>query len=344
MVAVEVDRNQPAFRCARLHPVRPGLNDCTHLLQRLGEFDVALDRITPDTLDAHRSAADGAKRQEIGRRRRIALDINGPRRHVAAARPDRETLPALTLDDNAKARHRRQRDLDVGLGNQIPDHVDRNRLAGQRQRHQKAGQKLAGNVAPNLDDATRPDRRRLQVQRRIAVIAEVSDVRAQLAQPVDEVADRPLVHAGDALEHVIAASQRQGRRERTERGTSIAEEQFRLLDRKAPAATTDAPRLTPQALDTHPECMQRLEHARRIVGCQEVAHLRLALGQGGKQQNAVGNTLRAGQADAAGGGELLGEVKEFHDWCRTLKDAESTLLPEIFETRSGAERRLLAFA
>ena len=128
---------------------------CAHFRQRLGKPHIPLDRIAPDALDAQRAATDRAERQKIGSRRGIALDINRSRRNVTTARRYRETLPALALHLHAEARHDRQRDFDIGPGNQLADDVDRNRLAGERQRHQQAGQELAGDIAAHLDRAAR---------------------------------------------------------------------------------------------------------------------------------------------------------------------------------------------
>ena len=54
------------------------------------------------------------------------------------------------------------------------------------------------------------------------------------AQCIDQVADRPLVHARHAGQPVVPAGQRQRRGQRTKRRAGVAEEQFRLLDRKRP--------------------------------------------------------------------------------------------------------------
>jgi len=67
-----------------------------------------------------------------------------------------------------------------------------------------------------------------------ALRAEVIDARAELPQGVDQVADRPLVHARHARKPVFAAREREDRGERPERGAGVAEMQLRRLDRKTP--------------------------------------------------------------------------------------------------------------
>ena len=98
--------------------------------------------------------------------------------------------------------------LDIWLGNQLPDHVDRGSLASQRQSHQQAGEELAGDIAAYLDYAAGLDRRWFEVQGRITVVTEIGDVGAQLTQTIDQITDRPLMHSGDPLQDVVTASQR----------------------------------------------------------------------------------------------------------------------------------------
>ena len=69
-----------------------------HLLQRLGKTDVALDTGAAHPFDPHRTAADGARREEIRRRRRIAFDVDLCRAAVNLARRYGESLPTVTLD------------------------------------------------------------------------------------------------------------------------------------------------------------------------------------------------------------------------------------------------------
>ena len=96
-------------------------------------------------------------------------------------------------------------------GNQFTDHFDRRFDTGQRQRHQQSGQKLAGDVAANANDAARANRRRSDSERWKTCALKTADFGADLAQRIDEVADRPLVHARNARQPVVPARQRQSR-------------------------------------------------------------------------------------------------------------------------------------
>ena len=59
---------------------------------------------------------------------------------------------------------------------------------------------------------------RLDLQGRIAVVTEIGDVGAQLAQAIHQVADGALVHALDAAQGVIATGQGQGGGQRPKGG------------------------------------------------------------------------------------------------------------------------------
>jgi hypothetical protein len=129
------------------------------------------------------------------------------------------------------------------------------------------------------------------VQRREAVVAQIADVGAQLAQTIDQIADRPFMHARNALQHVIAASQRQRCSQRAEGGTSVAQEKLSLLDRESTAAANDLPVFTAQMRDTNTQRLQGFEHALGIVRGEQIADLGLTIGQRRQQQHAVGDTL-----------------------------------------------------
>ena len=83
-------------------------------------------------------------------------------------------------------------------------------------------------VAP----ARRPSRRSPAAE---SLRCRVADVAAERAQRVDEVADRPLVHARHAGQLVVAAQHREHRRQRAKRRARVAEEQPARAHRKCAA-------------------------------------------------------------------------------------------------------------
>ena len=276
VVAVEIDAAQPPF-CRRrcLDPVRPQRDARAHRHQCIGETDVALDRIAADALDANRPAArrsQGPQCEEVRGGGGVALDMDEARRAVGRRRND-ETRLAVGRGNNAEARHRGQGDVDVRPGNQLADHLHRG-AAGLRQRHQQAAQELAGDVATNADEPPGSFRgktsRRSDRQRRIALVAEIADVGTGLAQRVDEIADRPLVHARRSAQDVVAAGKGQRRGQRTEGRPGIAEEEIGLAHREdtADAMHAQRGRLARRGrflFDAHAERLQRVEHARGVV-------------------------------------------------------------------------------
>ena len=66
-----------------------------------------------------------------------------------------------------------------------------------------------------------------------SLLPGVIDASTNAAQRVDQVADRPLVHARHAGEAIFAAGERERGGERTKRGACVPEEQICLLDRKS---------------------------------------------------------------------------------------------------------------
>ena len=157
MVAIEIDGDQPPLRRLCLHPVRAHLDARPHFCQSLGKFHITLDRIPAYAFDTYRATANGAQREKIGSGGGITLNIDRPRRDISATRLDGKALPAVALDNDTEASHGRQRNLDIGLGNQLANHLDNHRLTGQRQSHQQASQELTGDIAAHLDHAARLD-------------------------------------------------------------------------------------------------------------------------------------------------------------------------------------------
>jgi len=64
-----------------------------------------------------------------------------------------ETPIAVVFHIDAESAHQVERDVDIGLGNQLALHFDFVCLAGERQRHQKGGEELAGHIAAHGDAA-----------------------------------------------------------------------------------------------------------------------------------------------------------------------------------------------
>ena len=145
-------------------------------------------------------------------------------------------------------------------------------------------------------------------ERRKSLGALVVDARPDAAQPVDQVADRPLVHARHAGEPVLAVAESERGGQRPERGARVAQEQICLAYRERSARSND--RL--DSLKSNAKAGKRVAHHLGVVGVEQAADLGLALGQRGEQQDAVGDALRAGEPHRAGGAALGFEPKRFH--------------------------------
>src|SRR3954464_9914486 len=93
-----------------------------HALEHFGEAHVALDAIAADALDAHRPAADRTRGEEVRGRRGVALDQDLSRTRIGLFF-DTERTPTVALHFDAEAAHYVERDLDIGLGNQLALHL-----------------------------------------------------------------------------------------------------------------------------------------------------------------------------------------------------------------------------
>ncbi len=123
----------------------------------------------------------------------------------------------------------------------------------------------------------------MQRQRRETGLAEFVDAAAELAQCIDQITDRPLVHARYAVQ-LETSTLRGGEHgqcggQRPHRGTGIAEEQPGLLHRE-PAGQALHVHRGAVARDVTAELGQRSHHDARVVGVEQVVNLGRALGQG----------------------------------------------------------------
>ena len=311
VVAVHLHGLQRPFSAANLQPVGAAFDIGTHGACGFHKADVALHGVEThaqhlDAVVARAARGQRAECDEVAGRRRIGLDVHHARRAITAAGGNREALPVVVLHLNAETRQQLKRDVDVGPRDQLADHLDLNIavLGRERQGHQQRRQELARHIAAHAHRCVERQRRQaramLDVQRRKTVVAEIVDLAAELAQCVDQVANRALVHARHAREFKLAAEQGQRRGERAHRRSGIAQKQLgRGLGR-----------LGAKARDVHgvavflhvaTDLAQRVEHHAGVVGGEQIADFRGALTQGGQQQNAIGNALGARELHATTG-------------------------------------------
>src|SRR5437660_12924358 len=108
-------------------------------------------------------------------------------------------------------------------------------------------------------------------ERREARLSPIVDARADRAQRVDEIADRPLVHARHAGDEVLALGEGERRGEGPQRRAGVAEEEVGLLLAKDAARTMNAERLRPFG-DRYAEALERLAHDAGVVAVEEPPH------------------------------------------------------------------------
>src|SRR5215831_19561925 len=145
-------------------------------------------------------------------------------------------------------------------------------------------------------------------QRRESLLAEIANIAPDFEQRLDQIADRPLMHARHAREPVMPTIQSESCSQRAKRGAGIAEKQVCGKIREAPPATRHD-HGTGALLECYAQQDKRVQHARNIVRLQQIAYLGYAVCQCSEQQGAIGNALRARQAHAAPGAGERPEIK-----------------------------------
>jgi hypothetical protein len=273
-------------------PVVAARDGRTHLFERFGKAHVALDAVAPHALHAHRAAGNRAGRQEIRRRRRVAFNMDAARAGVMLAGLHGERLPPVLFDRDAEAPHQVERNLDIRFADQVTHHVDGDRmlLGHQRRGHQHGSQELARYIAAH-GQAVGVDVAAADAQRRIARFSRVFNLRADGVQCVDQVADRALVHARDAVQRVVAANHSQRRRQRADRRAGVPHEEVGRMHRQQAGAAGDDVGVVVELLPLDAERRERTEHDHRVVRGQQAVDGRGPGRQGGQQQSAVRDTF-----------------------------------------------------
>ena len=232
MVAVQLDGLERPGSALHLQPVGAAGDGGTHRLSRFDKADVTLYGVRAQTLDfdailTFRARGYCAKRYEIASAGGVSLDVDGSGRAQRSARRDGESLPALALHLHAKARQHVERDLYVGAGDELAHHLDDDGpRRNQGQRHQQSCEELARHVATHPDGRIQLQCGFADFERGESIIAEVIDAAAELSQRIHQVADRPLVHPGNAAELKVATHHGQRSRERAHGGAGVAQEKL----------------------------------------------------------------------------------------------------------------------
>ncbi len=298
MVHVHVDAVQRAL--LRLDEVVTPGDAGAHLLQHVGEVDITLNAVLADAGHTH-LALDGTCREEVRGAGGVPFHQEVTWADIALVALDVEQLVVVVLDDHPELFHDVQRDVDVGLGDQLPLDVDTGITGRHGRSHQKRRQELAGD-GPIDVYVTAPEPLGIHHQRRVAIFFQVLDMGARFTQGIHQMADGTLFHPGFTAQHVFTGSQTQGRTEGTHGSTGIAEEQVdRCRYRKAATQTVHcALCLVGGKLVLDPELGQRRQHMTDIITVEQIGQPGGATGKGRQQQSPIGYALGAGQIDLTG--------------------------------------------
>lgn len=147
----------------------------------------------------------------------------------------------------------------------------------QWRRLQDSGEKLARYITPNAKwlrgiDGALPDEKR-----RISVLRFIANGGAGGVESFDEIADGPFVHAGNAVDPVSAADERQHGYERAGREAGISHEDIRFGSRELACSPHDE--VSAFGLNRDAQLGQGFSHHLGIVGIEEVGEACFAFGE-----------------------------------------------------------------
>src|SRR5690606_22521314 len=198
VVEVEVAAAQAPRARDRDRVGRPG-DLAAHLLQDAREAGVALPGPGAEVAHGDRAARDGGGGPEVAGGHRVALDavVVGE----VLPRRDREAAVAVALDHGPDVGHDVERHVDARLREELTLDLDAHRPPRQWRRHQQAGEELRADVAAH---AHAPAWQPGGADRHGRPAVDGPGLHAEAGQGLDEVADRPLAHAGVAVEDVLA--------------------------------------------------------------------------------------------------------------------------------------------
>ena len=289
---VDVDRRQA---CAA--DGNPGGGFCdpaAHLRKDIQQPDVALPRVRRDPLDRDRRTRDGRGGPEIARLGAVGLD-GVDTRPVALAAGDMEPLIAPAFARNTEPGEAVECDVDVRPGDRALGDGDFDPLASTGRDEQECRKKLAADRAVQTGVAavySAPD----DFHRRAAVAGGRTGRHSQLRQTVQEMLDRPGLHARASGQDGLAPGESRHGREQPHGGARVAEKNRLAAGRQLAPPSRDGNR-APAPLHGDTPFRKRREGQGRVLAVQCVLNGTGTVGQGRRNEHPVGVALRARHAD-----------------------------------------------
>ncbi len=139
-------------------------------------------------------------------------------------------------------------------------------------------------------------------------------MRIERAERVDQILDRPLVHARQTVELVLAVCEREHRRHRSECRTGVAEVQLGRALAKPAAGALDQGQTVREPRETNARaCISASTMYRVSSDTSRSRIVVVAFRERREQQNAVRNAFRAGQPNGAAQAANGGEIEVVHE-------------------------------
>ena len=185
------------------------------------------------------------------------------------------------------------RDTERSIDDQL--HVGVGIRGGQEQPAEKLARYVAGDRGPAAAQTSAAND-----DRRTAAGRFASRVGAELPQRVEQILDGPLAHPRRAVEPKDAVPEGEHGRQKPQRGSAVGHVEIGLACRHSPAAADDADRGRRRIVfhgDAEPA--ERLDHHAGVFAIERAGQQRFAVGQGGADQRAVRDALRARRANGS---------------------------------------------
>jgi len=226
-------------------------------------------------------------------------------------------LQVVAGASDAESPHHGQRHGDVRLRHEIAGDFEPDRRLGQGSGHQQSAEELARYVAAH-GSRSAGQARGFDDQRRATGLGLAGDAGAERSQRVDQVANRPLVHARRAVQSIPTRSgggQQGG--EEANRGAAVAHVDLGLGRVDAAAAADEVDRSGRRIVShVEPQSSEPRDHDARVVAVERSDERRTAVGRRRADQGAIRDAFRARRPNSADdrAGDRLQQYRVGHGW------------------------------
>jgi hypothetical protein len=281
---------------------RLALDRAAHVFEHVHESHVALNARRPQSFHGDRAPGDRRQGEEVAGGRGIGLD--GVIAATIARGPHVKPAELAVADRHAKRLHDSQSHRDVRLRHKNALDLDGRCLSPRGERQEERTQELAGDVASH-EHIVAGQATGLDGDRRAARSQVRPGHGSEPVQSAQQVGNRPLAHAGAAVEMEGAGPRGRHRRQETQARPRIRQVKRGAPRRNGARATLNLDESGAHVMfDRDAEARQSGDHDLRVLAIECAAQQARPLGQRGDHEGAIGQALRAGNPHDAPRGRI----------------------------------------